>query len=728
MRKQTFFNLISKSTILVTLVVSFFNPISKSQKESGTSDLQVSLAELLLDQNPAPLDTHIPQIWVVRVYFESLQQVTEIATWMEPWEVVYEEGYLILGVSQADYQRLITQGFQIEIDHKYTERVNHAQEFLANQVTGIPGYPCYRTVEETYTTGQRIAANYPSLAEWIDIGDSWDMISLGGAPGYDLMLLKLTNLAITGDKPKVFIMSAVHGREFTSAELNTRFAEKLVENYDIDPDITWLLDYTEIHLLLQANPDGRKLAETGFFWRKNTSQNYCSSIPSNRGADLNRNFAFQWGCCNGSSNEECEETYHGPYAGSEPEVQAIQNYIRSIFPDQRNELLTDKAPDYAMGIFLDIHSYGELVLWPWGFTNTAAPNGAALQTLGRKFAYFNDYAPEQAINLYPTDGTSNDFVYGDLGVAAYTFELGSSFFQDCSTFEDSILPTNLLALLYAVKTSRTPYMTPSGPDTLDVNIAPNLSTKGDLLTLNATINDTRFKNNNGIEPTQNIASAEYSIDVPPWDTVSVSYQMSASDGNFDSKIEDVIAPLNTNELSTGRHILFVRGQDILGNWGAISAVFLLVDSPKVFDIEKTASSNEVFPGEVFTYSLESQLTLTGTNNFTLSLTDTLPNAVDVLTETIRVNGILTDGLYLPGEHTIRYEESGVFTETYKVELTFQVEVGNTQPFGLEIINKLNGKAILNGKPVPSPNVKKVSIRVVNPYQSDTFLPLMVNEK
>ncbi len=101
--------------------------------------------------------------------------------------------------------------------------------------------------------------------------------------------------------------------------------------------------------------------------------------------------------------------------------------MRSIFPDQRADPLTAAAPVDATGVYLDVHSYSELVLWPWGFTSTVAPNGPALQTLGRKFAYFNNYTPDQAIGLYPTDGTTDDFGYGDLGVAAYTFELGTDF-------------------------------------------------------------------------------------------------------------------------------------------------------------------------------------------------------------------------------------------------------------------------------------------------------------
>jgi carboxypeptidase T len=130
------------------------------------------------------------------------------------------------------------------------------------------------------------------------------------------------------------------------------------------------------------------------------------------------------------------------------------------------------APADASGVYLDIHSYSELVLWPWGFTSDVAPNGPALQTLGRKLAYFNGYEPDQSIGLYPTDGTTVDFAYGDLGLAAYTFELGTAFFESCSLFEETIVPDNLPALLYAAKVARAPFLTPAGPEALDAAVAP----------------------------------------------------------------------------------------------------------------------------------------------------------------------------------------------------------------------------------------------------------------
>jgi len=253
------------------------------------------------------------------------------------------------------------------------------------------------------------------------------------------------------------------------------------------------------------------------------------------------------------------------------------------FEDQRGPNLSDPAPLDATGIYLDIHSSGELVLWPWGFTSSPAPNGSQLQTLGRKFAFFNGHWPEQAIGLYPTDGTTDDFSYGELGLASYTFELGTQFFQSCSYFENNIVPGNMDALIYAIKVARTPYMTPAGPDAISLSLSGGASPPGVAIgtsvTLTATINDTRYNNANGTEPTQNITAAEYYLDVEPWDNPSQANVMTPSDGNFNSKVEIAEATIDTSGLSEGQHIIFVRGKDAAGNWGAFSAVFLYVFTP-----------------------------------------------------------------------------------------------------------------------------------------------------
>ena len=55
--------------------------------------------------------------------------------------------------------------------------------------------------------------------------------------------------------------------------------------------------------------------------------------------------------------------------------------------------------------------------------------------------------------------------------------------------------------------------------------------------------------------------------------------MTAVDKTFDQKAESVEALLDASGLSDERHILFVRGQDTEGNWGAFSAIFLEPGAP-----------------------------------------------------------------------------------------------------------------------------------------------------
>ncbi len=198
---------------------------------------------------------------IVRVYFDDLDTARRVAIWIEPLESKYEKGYLVLEVSAEQYDLLIQAGLQVEIDETRMAKIAAALEAVQPDALAIPGFPCYRTVEETFATAESIVASYPTLATWTDVGDSWEKTH--GFGGYDMMVLRLTNSTIAGPKPKIFMTGAIHAREYTTAELITRLAEYLVDNYGSDADTTWLLDHHEIHLMLHTNPDGRKKAETG---------------------------------------------------------------------------------------------------------------------------------------------------------------------------------------------------------------------------------------------------------------------------------------------------------------------------------------------------------------------------------------------------------------------------------------------------------------------------------
>ena len=362
---------------------------------------------------------------IVRVYFDDPVTARRIATWIEPLESKYEKGYLVLEVSAQEYDRLVQAGLQVEIDELRKAQMAAAFEALQPGALAIPGFLCYRTVVETFDTAASIAANNPNIATWTDVGDSWKKTV--GQGGYDLMILRLTNSNIPGPKPKIFITSAIHAREYTTAELMTRLAEYLVDNYGTDADATWLLDYNEIHMMLQTNPDGRKQAETGLSWRKNTNENYCGPTSNNRGADLNRNFRFHWGCCGGSSGSQCASTYRGASPASEPETQAVQNYIVAQFLDQRGQnLRRPAAPPDANG-----HLSGHPQLRPvapvaLGLYQRSGTQRHATADPGAQAGLFQRPHPQQAIGLYPTDGTTTTFAYGEMGLAAFTYELGTA--------------------------------------------------------------------------------------------------------------------------------------------------------------------------------------------------------------------------------------------------------------------------------------------------------------
>jgi len=499
------------------------------------------------------------------------------------YEINHDEKYLI--ASLTEQEKGLLSNYNVTLSkapkhwqNKFLQLADKAQNnalFTAgsrgSSTQTIDGYECYATVEETYQQAQALAEQNPLLASWIDIGDSWAKVNLG--QGYDLMVLKITNSEIDKSKPILFVHSSMHAREYAPAALNLDFAKWLLENYQTHADAKWIVDNREVHLMLHMNPDGRKIAEQQVMQRKNVNENHCAG--STVGVDLNRNFAQNWGStANGSSGNECSEVYRGIAPESEPETQAVSNYIRSLYPDERGELDTDAAPINKSGLHIDIHSYGRLILWPNGHTEEPSGNDNGFVHLGNKLAWFNEYAPQQSIGLYATDGTSDNVSYGELGVAAITFELGTSFFQSCSVYNSQIKPDNLAALIYAAKVSEAPYLLSLGADISSIHVNQSLYettvVPGQLVDLDITASGTQTSL---ADKTQTITSFEYVIDgnfndVEKINTINLT--VSAQNGT------SVTAQVNTESLDLGKHTLSVRARNDEGYYGVPTTVFINV--------------------------------------------------------------------------------------------------------------------------------------------------------
>jgi Ca2+-binding RTX toxin-like protein len=508
----------------------------------------------------------------------------------------------------------------------------------------IPGFSSYRTVEKTFFDLETLANNNPNIASWLDKGDSYDKITPGGNDGYDIYALELTNKGIGGYitspdgqllKPTLYIQGSIHPREYATAELAARFGKYLVDNYDKDPDIKWLLDYTKIAIVPILNPDGRKIAEGGTLERKNAN-----------GVDLNRNYNFKWDPPGEkTSKNPSDETYRGNEAASEPEVKAAQDYLKTLFPDQRDESKdAAKVSNNATGVYIDFHSYGENILYPWGWSKDSAPNYEELRRLGLKFAYYNrttggsetkstingsiintytdkPYNVSQDSTLYTTSGGSDDWAYGTLGVAAYTFEIGNDFFENPKYFEEQIVPQNLAALVYAAKSSYSPYQTPFGAESLSPKVSLSQLIAGQPLILSAIADATRYADSNlstytgiGLDgkadqelpPFQNIQAARYTIDTPPWIEGAQFFPLVPKDGKFDSPKEELQTEINTTNLSVGKHQIFVQSKNENGIWGVPSSTFIEIkpsfDVQLLIDeitVEKLTDSEPGYEDEIY---------------------------------------------------------------------------------------------------------------------------------
>jgi carboxypeptidase T len=568
----------------------------------------------------AGLNTAAATEWVVEAHYPDAAALARAAARFQHVIVDAKRNVLRVDTSESGIHALEDAGLTVSIDGAASSKL---QAFYAKfeqakaaggGIDSIPGFACFRTVEETYQTMDSLASSHPGIVKIENIGPTWQK-SQDSSQGYEMRALQITNLATAAtspSRPRMVVFSSIHAREYAPAELDTRFAEWLVNGYGTDPEATWLVDNNDFRLVLQANPDGRKLAEQQVYQRKNmdVENGPCSNENefSQPGVDLNRNFPFHWNITNGagSSDVTCSQTYRGPSVTGrpleqgtpEPETQNLVRYVAGtcssdgsctggLFADRRTGPMDPPsiggdggaaAPPDTSGFFVDIHSNAALVLWPWGDTPSAAPNQVALRTLGRRIAYFNDYTPEQSDQLYATDGTTDDTMYGLLGVPGFTIETdGFDFFQDCSSFDASTAPQNIEALRYVARTLHAPYLLPTGPDiTAIAASAPAQGVGGSYVTVTATIDDTRYNQSNGNQTTYTIKSANAYVDSLPWDARATSIALTATDGAFDAKHENVTGAVPLAGLAPGRHVLYVQGlntQSAAGTAGPPNAVF-----------------------------------------------------------------------------------------------------------------------------------------------------------
>ncbi|UCF06352.1 MAG: immune inhibitor A [bacterium] len=269
----------------------------------------------------------------------------------------------------------------------------------------------YHTYAETEAMLDSLASLYPGLTHMDTLGTSIE--------GRLIRAIKISDNADTDEEePEVLIMGCHHARELMSVEIPLLLAAYLLDNYGTSLEVTYLVDNREVWIAPMINPDGHVYVENNHsdpwwqWWRKNRRDNSDGTF----GVDNNRNYGYMWGYDDfGSSPNTSYPTYRGTAPFSEPENQAVRDFCASR----------------SFIVALSYHSYGEIIIYPWGYAQLYTDDHELFVTLAdslnRGLGYSSGNPAMGAI--YVTNGGTNDWVYGDVSTKGrffgYTIELNT---------------------------------------------------------------------------------------------------------------------------------------------------------------------------------------------------------------------------------------------------------------------------------------------------------------
>jgi murein tripeptide amidase MpaA len=340
---------------------------------------------------------------VVSVQVATQEDLARLLTMTDDvWSECVGPGRVDVRVNPHQFQRLQNSGLPFEVMIPDLQKLIDDQK--SENAAGRSTFDHYMNLTELSSYLDTLVALRPDLAQTFVAGQS--------AQSRPIMGIRVTGPG-TGLKAGALIHGDQHAREWITVPTTLYVADQLIRQYDSDPDIHTLVDRYEWFLIPVMNPDGYAYTwSSDRMWRKNRRVMSGGTI----GVDLNRNWAIGWGG-EGSAGLPSDQTYRGPAPFSEPETQAIRDFILD-------------HPDIIA--YCDLHSYHQLIMYPFGCTTGLPryPERATYEYLAPAMAStlyavhhtHYQYGPVYT-TIYPASGVSVDWVYAAASRFAFTYEL-----------------------------------------------------------------------------------------------------------------------------------------------------------------------------------------------------------------------------------------------------------------------------------------------------------------
>ncbi|MCC6463043.1 MAG: immune inhibitor A [Saprospiraceae bacterium] len=336
---------------------------------------------------------------------------------------------LTVPLSETELQGVRAAGFETKVlipDLKKWYQERRDQPSVAargNGCAGVAGYDINRwPIPKHYTGGSM--GGYPTYAEMLAILDDMralypGLITARAAvsdtilthEGRPLFWVKISDNADTDEPETEALYTALHhSREPNSLSQLLFFMWYLLENYDQNPEIQYIVNNLELYFIPCINPDGYLYNEAtspqgGGLWRKNRRDNGNGTF----GVDLNRNYGYQWGINDqGSSPDPNTQTYRGPAAFSEPETRMVRDFcLQHQFQGS-----------------LNYHTVGNLLIYPWAYSDELAD--PVFAELARLYIRENNFTYGTSIETvgYRVNGSSDDWMFGAADMYSFTPEVG----------------------------------------------------------------------------------------------------------------------------------------------------------------------------------------------------------------------------------------------------------------------------------------------------------------